>query len=184
MKKLIKIKPIRFLFMLIGLVPLLFLLVFILVKLLGPAYDTFNVLLFFGVFVSFNLLWINTIFLSIDLLNQKHNLPSRIKQNRLVFLILGLTYILRMIIALPPLNIIELTIGIYINLLIGIEIIIFFTYLFYSFTDDYIFHFKSRTPNVFDYFIIMFLFCLFPFGLIMLHSNIRSMLKDITIIEI
>jgi len=88
-----------------------------------------------------------------------------------------------MIISLPFLETIESLIGMTLNFLIGVTGMILITFLFYKISDDYIYLTKNRTANLFDYFTMMFYFCLFFFGLTMLHSHVRLLLKDNNILE-
>lgn len=183
MVRLIKTKPRTFLLMAIGMIPVLFFTVWLLANIIGPEGAIFNVLLFFGGFIGFYMLWINTICLSLDLVNIKRKLPSSTKKNRILFLLLISTYLLRMIISLQYFEAIESFIGIPLNILIGIIGIVLITYLFYKISDDYIYLVKNRNANLFDYYVMTFYFCFFPFGLLMLHSHVRSLLKDYNIVQ-
>jgi len=183
MIKLIKIKPRVFLFMTIGLIPILFFIVWSLVKIIGPEGAKFNALLFFGGFIGFYLLWINTIFLSLDLINIKNGFSSSRKKNKILFIILFSIYLLRMITALPYFASIESLIGMTLNILIGVVGILLITYLFYKISDSFISLTKNRTSNLFDYFIMIFHFSFFLVGLMLLHSHVRLLLKDNNIIE-
>lgn len=184
MIKLIKTKPRVFLFMTIGLIPVLFSIVWLLSKIIGPEGAYFNALLFFGGFIGFYLLWINTIFLSLDLVNIKLGLSSSSsKKNKILFIILFSIYLLRMIITLPYFESIESLIGMTLNILIGVVGIILITYLFYGISDNYIFLIKNRTASLFDYFIMIFYFSFFIVGIMILHSHVRLLLKDNNILE-
>ena len=183
MIKLINIKPRVFLFMTIGLIPILFSIVWLLVKLIGPEGANFIALLFFGGFIGFYLLWINTIYLSLDLVNIKNGLSSSRKRNKILFIMFFSIYLLRMIISLPYFESIESLIGMTLNILIGLAGLFLITYLFYNISDDYIFLTKNRTANLFDYFIMIFYFSFFLIGLMMLHSHVSLLLKDNDILE-
>ena len=158
MIKLIKTKPSMFLLMTIGLIPILFFIIWLLAKIIEPEVATFSALLFFGGFIGFYLVWINTISLSLDLINIKRGLSSSMKKNKILFIILFSIYLLRMIISLPYFESIESIIGMPLNFLIGVVGIISITYLFYKISDDYTFLIKNRSANLFDYFIMMFYF--------------------------
>lgn len=169
--------------MTIGLIPILFFIVWLLAKIIGPEGANFNALLFFGGFIGFYLLWINTIFLSLDLISIKYGFSSSRKKNKILFIILFSIYFLRMIISLPYFESIESLIGMALNILIGVAGIFLITYLFYEISDNYIFLIKNRTANLFDYFIMIFYFSFFLVGIMILHSPIRLLLKDNNILE-
>lgn len=183
MIKLIKYKPRTFLFMTIGLIPILFLIVWLLANLIGSEGANFNAMLFFGGFIGFYFIWINTIYLSLDLVNVKNGLSSKRKKNKILFIILFSIYTLRMLITLPYFESIESVIGLTLNILIGVAGIFLITYLFYKISDDYITLTKNRNPNLIDYFIMIFHFSFFLLGLMILHSHVRLLLKDNNIIE-
>jgi len=183
MIKLINIKPIVFLFMTIGLIPILFFIVWLLANIIGPEGANFNALLLFGGFIGFYLLWINTIYMSLDLVKIKNGLSSSRKKNMILFIVLFSVYLLRMIISLPYFESIESLIGMTLNILIGVAGIILITYLFYKISDDYISLTKYRTANLFDYFIMIFHFSFFLVGLMILHSHVRLLLKDNNILK-
>jgi hypothetical protein len=178
MIKLIRIRPRTFLLMTIGLIPILFFIVWLLVKIIGPEGATFNALFFFGSFIGFYLLWINTICQSLELITRKHRIPSSRKRIKILFIILVSTYFLRMIISLPYFELIDSVIGIPLYILVGVLGIISITYLFYKISDDYIFLLKNRSPNLFDYFLMIFYFSFFLVGLMMLHAHVRLLLRD------
>ncbi|WP_088656266.1 hypothetical protein [Geofilum rhodophaeum] len=178
MIKLINFKPRAFLFMTIGLIPMLFLIVWLLANLIGPEGANFNAMLFFGGFVGFHLLWINTIGLSLNLVNIKTGHSSNRKKSNILFIVLFSIYSLRMIITLPYFESIEPIFGVTLNILIGVSGIFLITYLFYKISDDYISLTKNRNPNLIDYFIMLFHFGFFLVGLMILHSHVRLILKD------
>jgi len=183
MIKLIEYKPRTFLFSTIGLIPILFFIVWLLANVIGPEGANFNAMLFFGVFIGFYLLWINTICLSLDLVNIKNGLSNKRKKSKILFVVLFSIYALRMLITLPYFESIESTIGMTLNILIGVAGIFLITYLFYKISDDYILLTKNRNPNLIDYFIMLFHFSFFLVGLMILHSHVRLLLKDNNIIE-
>jgi hypothetical protein len=183
MIKLIKTKPGTFLLMTIGLIPILFFIIWLLAIIIGPDGATFCALLFFGGFIGFYLLWINTICLSLDLINIKRGIPSSMKKNKILFIILFSTYFLRMIISLPYFESIDSLIGMSLIILIGIVGIITITYLFYKISEDYTFLIKNRYANLFDYFIMMLYFSFFLGGLMIMHSHVRLLLIDNNIIK-
>lgn len=183
MIKFINFKPRAFLFMTIGLIPILFLIVWLLANVIGPEGANFNVLLFFGGFIGFYLLWINTICLSLDLVNIKNGLSSNRKKSKILFVVLFSIYALRMLISLPYFESIESLIGMTLNILIGVAGIFLVTYLFYKISDDYISLTRNRNPNLIDYFIMIFHFSFFLVGLMILHSHVRLLLKDNNILE-
>jgi len=183
MIKLIKLKPKAFLFMIMGLIPIMFFIVWLLARILGSDIAIFSVFLFFGSLIGFYLLWINTIFLSLNMVKIKNGFSSRNKSSMILFIILFSIYLLRMIISLPYFESIETLIGMAVNILIGVFIIILITYLFYEITDNYIYITKNRASNIVDYFIMMFYFSFFIIGLMILHSKIRLILKENNILE-
>ncbi|MBN1111766.1 MAG: hypothetical protein JXA53_02495 [Bacteroidales bacterium] len=178
MIKLINLKPIAFLFMTIGLIPILFLIVWLLANVIGPEGANFNALLFFGGFIGFYLFWINTICFSLDLINIKNGLSSNMRKNKILFIVFFSIYALRMLISLPCFDSTETIIGLTLNILIGVVGIILATYMFYKISDDYILLTKNRYPNLIDYFIMSFHFSFFLVGLMILHSHVRLLLKD------
>lgn len=183
MIKLIKIKPIIFLLVTIGLIPILFFITWLLAYSIGPEGATFSALLLFGGLIGFYLLWINTICMSLNLINVKHGISSSIKKNNILLGILFSAYLLRMIISLPYLESIDSLIGMPLNILIGVIGIISYTLLFYKISDDYTFLTKSKNANLVDYFIMTFYFSFFLIGLLILHSQVRQLLKDSNIID-
>jgi hypothetical protein len=183
MIKLVNYKPRTFLFMTIGLIPTLFLIVWLLANIFGSEGANFNAMLFFGGFIGFYLLWINTICLSLDLVTTKNGLSSNRKKSKILFIVLFSIYALRMLITLPYFESIESIIGLTLNILIGVAGIFLITYLFYKISDDYISLTKNRNPNLIDYFIMIFHFSFFIVGLMILHSHVRLLLKDNNIIE-
>jgi len=183
MIKLIHFKPRAFIFMTIGLIPILFLIVWLLANIVGSEGANFSAMLFFGGFIGFYLLWINTICFSLDLVNIKNGLSSNMKKTKILFIVLFSIYTLRMLISLPHFEMIESTIGLILNILIGATGIILMTHLFYKISDDYISLTKDRYPNLIDYFIMIFHFSFFLVGLMILHSHVRLLLKDHNIIK-
>ncbi len=183
MTELIKYRPRVFLFMTLGLIPILFMTVWLSANIIGTDAANFNALLFFGGFIGFYLMWINTIYLSLDLINVKNGFSSKRKRNRILFIVLASIYLLRMIITFPLFESIESLIGVTLYLLIGVVVLILSTQLFYKISDDYIFLTKNRTPNLFDYFIMIFHFSFFLVGLMILHSHVRLLLRDNNLIE-
>lgn len=169
--------------MTIGLIPMLFFITWLIANIIGPEGTNFNALLFFGGFIGFYLLWINTICKSLDLINVKLGLSSGMKKNNILFIILFSTYLLRMIISLPYFESIESLIGMPLIILIGVIGIISITLLFYKISDDYTFLIKSKNANLFDYFIMIFYFSFFLGGLMILHSHVRQLLKDNNIVD-
>lgn len=169
--------------MMIGLIPILFLIVWLLAQIIGSAVADFSVFLVFGSVIGFYLLWMHTISRCLDLVNIKKGLNSSSKKNNILLIILLALYLLRMIISLPYLKSIESFIGMTLNILIGGTGIILIAYLSYKISDDYIFLIKSRPANFFDYFIMIFYFSFYPIGLLMLYSHVRLLLKDNNIIE-
>ncbi len=183
MIKLVNYKPRTFLFITIGLIPTLFLIVWLLANIFGPKGANFSAMLFFGGIIGFYLLWINTIFLCLDLVNMKNGLSSNRKKSKILFIVLFLIYVLRMLITLPYFESIESKIGLTLNVLIGAAGIFLMTYLFYKISVDYLSLTKNRNPNLIDYFIMLFHFSFFLVGLMILHSHVRLLLKDNNIIE-
>lgn len=183
MIKLINFRPRVFLFMTIGLIPILFLIVWLLANLIGPEGANFNAMLFFGGFIGFYLLWINTICLSLDLVNIKNGLSSNRKKSKILFIVLFSIYALRMFITLPFFESLESIMGLTLNILIGATGIFLITYLFYKVSDDYISLTKNRNPNLIDYFIMIFHFSFFLGGLMILHSHVRLLLKENNILD-
>jgi hypothetical protein len=157
--------------------------VWVLANIFGPEAANFNTLLIFGSFIGFYLIWINTIYLSLDLIIIKKKNPSGRKSNKTLFIILFSIYIIRMTISLPHFESIESIIGLTFNILVGVVGIILVAYLFYKISDDYIFLTKNRTANLFDYFIMVFHFSFFLVGLMILHSHVRLLLKENDIIK-
>ncbi len=182
MKQFIKYKPITLFLITIGLIPILCLIASLFSYILGVKGANFCTLLIVGGVIGFHLTWINTIFLSLDLINVKNSMPSYREKTQIIFIVLLSIYLLKMIVSLPYFESIELKIGMVLNILIRVVGIILVTYLFYKISDTYILLTKNRTANIWDYFIMLFYFCFLPFGLIMLHSHVKILMKDHNIV--
>lgn len=181
--KLISYKPRTFLLMSFALIPIFFLFVWLLAKTIGPDGAIFIAFLFFGGFLGFYLLWLNTIKLSLDLINLKNGLPCNRKKSKILFISLFSFYALRMLISLPYFESIESIIGMTLNILIGVSGIFLMTFLFYRISDTYIMLTKNRNANLIDYFIMVFHLGFVPIGLMILHLHVRLLLKDENLLE-
>lgn len=183
MIRLIEIKPRIYLFTAIGLIPFLFLAIWLLAKITGPETATFNAFLVFGSIIGHYLFWIYTISYSLDLLNIKNGLSSGNKKYKILLIILASIYVVRMFISLPYFDSVETAVSLPLNIILGIVGILVVIALFYNISDNYIFQTKNRIANFIDYFFMTFYFALFIVGLMILHSEVRTLLIKNNIIE-
>ena len=71
----------------------------------------------------------------------------------------------------------------YINIPFSLIILYCFLHIVIYLTKNYSFYDKRKSPGIFDYFVTMFLLCFLPFGLLIMHSHLRLILKEKYIIE-
>jgi len=181
--KIIQTKPSYFLIGFIGLIPILFLTVAGISKLFGQNGISFALLIFFGGFFGYFMFWLLIINNGLDYLNAKHGIPSKIKKNKRLIIVLISSFAIRLFIALPPLKTTE---GLFVNgmnIALGLLGLFSLIYLVHNITEDYVFHVKGRVPNIFDYFIVLFHLGFYPIGLLMLHSHVRLLMRDENIID-
>lgn len=183
MIRLVEIKPRIYLFTAIGLIPFLFSAIWFLTKFTGPETATFSAFLVFGCIIGYYLFWIYTISYSLDLINIKNGLSSGNKKYKILLIILASIYVARMFISLPYFESVGTIIWLPLNFIIGIVGVVVFIALFYNISDNYIFQMKNRAANLIDYFFMTFYFALFVVGLMILHSEVRTLLIKNNIIE-
>lgn len=183
MHKLINIKSWVFLLVFIGLIPVLFFIVWSINQLMGADGIELSLLLFFGGFFGYFLFWLYSISYGLELLNIDLDIPSNLKKSRRLIVVLLITYMIRIILSLTHFNSLDSNLIVVVNIILGLLGFFVLVYLLYLITEDYIFHVKGRMPRLFDYFIMLFHFGFFPVGLIILHSHVRLMLKDKNLIE-
>lgn len=70
----------------------------------------------------------------------------------------------------------------YISNLLSLIFFYFYMLIIIKLTKNYKFYETKEIPRIFDYFATMFLLSLFPFGLLIMHSHLRLLLKDRNII--
>ena len=65
----------------------------------------------------------------------------------------------------------------YMNTLLYLIFFFCYMYIVIKLTNNFKFYDKKETPRIFDYIVTMFLLNLFPFGLLIMHSHLRLLLK-------
>ncbi len=174
MKKILRIKPLWFFLTFLGMILLLFFIVWCLGQILGSAGAKIYLVLIFGGFIGYYLFWIFTISYGLELLNVKAGIPSSLSYTKVVgvvLLIFSLVYGYLFISESHTLNVVFLMA---LNILLGIVI----CFLFYDISEDYAFHAKNRPPGIFDYLMVLFQMSFFPIGLLILHAHVRLLLKS------
>ena len=183
MNRLTNIKPFSYFLLYLGMI-ILSLMTFLIWRKLVPN-DLIQFGIIFIVFASFGgyLFWIYILLNGFSRLDSMNNLKNDL--NRFKYLVpLALAIYTLLIFTLMHYSDRD---NIHILLLVNILLGSILTYIIFEtviiLTRKFKFYDNETSPNLWDYFVTMFLLCFYPFGLMIMHSNIRRILKENKILE-
>ncbi len=178
MKKILSLRPI---FIFLGFLGLLFIIIFLII--ISPISDSETAVFYIVVisviyFLAYYFFWIYIIGYGFKELDKKTGNDIQTRRFRTISISAFLSIILSIAIniyfafiekRLPP----E-----YMNTLLYLIFSFCYMYIVIKLTNNFKFYDKKETPKIFDYIVTMFLLNLFPFGLLIMHSHLRLLLKE------
>jgi len=178
MDRLLQIKPSRYLLMYFGMIALSILIFILWARLVPDSVIPFGFLFVVLASLGGYFLWIYILLVGFNQLDIKNNKENDFKKSQALIvstLLISLTLIVFLFLYLDKENA-----GIF--FIISILMSTTLTFLFFEtarvLTKKFKFYDKRTKPNLWDYFITMFSLSFFPFGILMLHSHLRLILKD------
>jgi hypothetical protein len=164
--------------MYVGMIALSVLIFILWARLVPESIITFGFLFVVLASMGGYLLWIYILLVGFKHLDIKNNIENDFKKSQV--LIISILSIFSTLIIFLFLYLDKESTGIFfiINILMSTTL----TYLLFEMvtvlTKKFKFYDKKTKPNLWDYFITMFSLSFFPFGILMLHSHLRLILKE------
>lgn len=178
MNKLLQIKPSSYLLMYLATIALSILIFIIWARLVPEPLIQFGLLLIVLAFLGGYILWIYLLLLGFNQLDVKYKNKNDLKKSQILIvaaLLISLTFCVFLFLYHDKEND-----GIFFTTSILISTTL--TFLFFEIvtilSKKFKYYDKKSKPNLWDYFITMCALCFFPFGILMLHSHLRLILKD------
>jgi hypothetical protein len=133
-------------------------------------------------FIGGYLFWIYLILTGFKNIDLKKGLENNLKKTRILLITILLAYLVFVITFMLDLDKENDTIPIIISILLAPILTYSFFEIVITLTRKFKYYDKKSQPNLWDYFVTVFTLSFYPFGLLMMHSHLRLILRDYRII--
>ncbi len=182
MNKLLQIKPAKYLLIHFAIMILSVLSFVAWVKLVPERLASFGFIFILIGFVGGYLFWIYLIFTGFRKIDLKTGRENNLKKMRILLLTILIVYLVFVEIFLFNFYNEKNTIQILISILLAPIMTYSFFEIVITLTKKFKYYDKKSQPNLWDYFVTVFTLSFYPFGLLMMHSHLRLILKKQKII--
>lgn len=124
------------------------------------------------------LFWIFLILKGFDIIDLKNGMRSNLKQSKLHLLAILAAYLVFVLVFMLEFAQEDYVVPMIISIFIGAILIYSFFYVIIQMTKKFKYYENKPEPNLWDYFVTIFTLSFYPFGLLMMHSHLRLILKD------
>lgn len=183
MNKLLQIKPAKYLLIHFAIMILSVLSFGVWAKLVPEAMISFGFAFVIIGFIGGYLFWIYLILSGFKNIDLKNGLESNLKKIKILLTTVLLSYLVFVVTFMLDFGKENNTIPLLINILIAPILTYSFFEIVVTLTKKFRYYDKKSQPNLWDYFVILFTLSFYPFGLLMMHSHLRLILRDHRIIE-
>ncbi len=129
------------------------------------------------------LFWIFLLLKGFDIIDSKNGLRSNLKKSKLHLIAILAAYLVFVLVFMMDFAQEDYVIPMIISIFIGAILTFSFFYVVIQVTKKFKFYDNKPEPNLWDYFVTVFTLSFYPFGLLMMHSHLRLILRDQKIIE-
>ena len=182
MNKLLQIKPAKYLLIHFAIMILSVLSFIVWSRLVPETLISFGFIFIVIGFVGGYLFWINLILTGFKNMDLKNGLENDMKRTRILLLTILLGYLVFVITLMLDLDKENNDITLIISILLAPILTYSFFEIVITMTKKFKYYDKKSQPNLWDYFVTVFTLSFYPFGLLMMHSHLRLILREQKII--
>jgi hypothetical protein len=183
MNKLLQIKPAKYLLIHFAVMTFSVIAFMIWAKLVPEDLISFGFTFIIIGFVGGYLFWLYLFLAGFKIIDLKNGLKSDLKKSKILLTTILVGYVAFVLIFMLDFSQENNDIPIVISILISPILTYAFFEIVIKLTKKFKYYDKKSKPNLWDYFITVFTLSFYPFGLLMMHSHLRLILKEQMIIE-